>query len=64
MDKNEIRQQLKNTALNKIINIYKMPKLEIGYSTDIYDNRSLSEIKEEKIQYIIENLIKELDNCK
>lgn len=57
MTKNEVRQQKKNEALNAIRKIYNH-KYQFHY--DEYDDASGSEQREDRIQYIIEQLEKEL----
>jgi hypothetical protein len=61
MTKLEIRQQMRNEALNKIRKIYN-PKYKFNY--DQYDEDSYSEQREKEIRLIIENLEKDLKNTK
>ena len=61
MTKTEIRQQLKNEALNKIIEIYKSPNLENGkgLNSERWDD-SWAEQRDDLVIDIIFNLLKQL----
>lgn len=61
MTNDEVRQQKKNEALNKIRKIYN-PLYKVHY--DDYSDESYSEQRDYKIESIIEDLEKELNKIK
>lgn len=61
MTKPEVKQQLKNEALNKIRGIYSPNST---FRCDPYDEGSYSEQRGVAVSYIIEGLERELSNLK
>lgn len=62
----EVRQQKKNEALNRIRKIYYPKNYEKGFgvSSSIFDDESWAEQRDEKVRQIISELEKDLESLR